>query len=571
VDVSSFFGIAASWIEERSAAARGQLEQTPTRFEPCQTLPFGGVLLLVPFLQANGLASYTKHYCELDKGYYYIDFIVLLLAFMYLCRIKNPEQLKHIDPGEFGKLLGVDRVPEAKCLRNKIKQICEQEKSGPWNAELASTWSKQEDNEFYYIDGHVQVYHGYKARLGKKHVSRQKLCLPGMQEFWVNNAEGMPYFFVTGKVNEKLLEMLAEQIIPDLLGQVHQKYSPAELAAEADLPRFTIVFDREAYSPVFFRQLWQTHRIAVITYRKKVTDQWDRKCFSGYPIAIDETMTEMELAEKPVELNGVAMREIRRLSGDGHQTSVITTNAKLDLQQVAQQMFARWAQENFFRYMRQNYDFDRLLQYAVQQIDGDFTVTHPGYNKLSHKIKKVREKISRRKAALYDVVQTNVDQQLDRASQNHNKHALLQHELDGLIKQEQILLDGRSKIPGKIKLKDMPDDMRYSQLHRESKHFQNIIKMICYRAESAFANLLGPYYNKSINEKRALVKTIINTPVDLKPDYDKKILHVQLYTLSTPRDNRAVHEVCETLNQTTTRFPGTDLVLHYKSATSHFT
>jgi len=43
----------------------------------------------------------------------------------------------------------------------------------------------------YYIDGHVRVYHGYPANLGKKHVSRQRLCLPGVMEFWVNALGGI--------------------------------------------------------------------------------------------------------------------------------------------------------------------------------------------------------------------------------------------------------------------------------------------------------------------------------------------------------------------------------------------
>jgi hypothetical protein len=53
----------------------------------------------------------------------------LSLALMYLCRIKNPEQLKHTSPGEFGKLLGLDRIPEAKNLRKKISQIVTQQKA----------------------------------------------------------------------------------------------------------------------------------------------------------------------------------------------------------------------------------------------------------------------------------------------------------------------------------------------------------------------------------------------------------------------------------------------------------
>ncbi len=131
-------------------------------------------------------------------------------------------------------------------------------------------------------------------------------------------------------------------------------------------------------------------------------DQWDEQVFGSHTIHIDGNQTSMELAEKPVTLNKVAMREVRRRSAD-HQTSVITTNKKLSLQMVAFYMFSRWTQENFFRYMRQDYDFDRMLQYAVQQLDSEITVNNPAYNKLTYRIKKIREKMHRRKATLYDL------------------------------------------------------------------------------------------------------------------------------------------------------------------------
>ncbi len=94
-------------------AAKGQLEKTPIRFVPNEGVEYGGVLFLLPSLLSTGLLSYQNHYDKLS-GYYDLDTIILSLAFMYLCRIKNPEQLKHISPGEFGKLLGIDRIPEAK-------------------------------------------------------------------------------------------------------------------------------------------------------------------------------------------------------------------------------------------------------------------------------------------------------------------------------------------------------------------------------------------------------------------------------------------------------------------------
>src|SRR5690606_41072401 len=113
IEVADLFGVAANRIEERLSARRGELSTTPIKFQSSQTVAYGGVLFLLPSLIGCGLLSYKKHYCELDKGYYYIDFIILLIAFMNLCRIKNPQQLNRVNPGEFGRLMGVDRVPRS--------------------------------------------------------------------------------------------------------------------------------------------------------------------------------------------------------------------------------------------------------------------------------------------------------------------------------------------------------------------------------------------------------------------------------------------------------------------------
>lgn len=486
---------------------------------------------------------------------------------MYLARKKNPEQLKHLSPGEFGKLLGIDRIPEAKCLRKKIKEICLQKKAEQWNMSLANYWTKQEENEFYYIDGHVQVYSGNKAKLGKKHIARQKLCLPGIQEFWINNREGLPYFYVTGQVNEKLLEMLSEEIIPFLLNKMPCKYSQKQLEADTDLPRFTIVFDREGYSPAYFGKLWEEYRVAVITYRKNVKDSWEENDFTNYKIEIDGVKTQMLLSEKQIELDGNVMREVRRLAKDGHQTSIITNNKKLSTEMIAIYMFSRWTQENFFKYLRQEYDFDTMAQYVVEQLDSNFKVVNPEYNNLSYKLKKLREKINRRKAQLFTLCEKNVEDNLDNTPPNIKKQSEVREELKIFLDQEKDFVGQRQGIDYKIRIEDMPEHLRYTRLNIESKRFLNIIKTICYRAETSFANLLSEHYRKHKNEKRALVKSIIKANGDLIVDYENKTLTVKLYTLSNPRMNLAVLRICKLLNQTETIFPGTQLLLKYEFAT----
>ncbi|MDA3891476.1 MAG: hypothetical protein PF517_07390, partial [Salinivirgaceae bacterium] len=543
-------------------AIKGQLEKTLIEFEPSEGVEFGGVLFLLPSLLSTGLLSYQEHYDSLS-GYYDLDTIILTLAFLYLSRIKNPEQTKKISPGEFGKLLGLDRIPEAKNLRSKIFQIVEQRQAKKWSRGLAKSWVEKEETFFYYIDGHVQVYSGRKANLGKKHISRLKLCLPGMMEFWINNSDGLPYFVVTGEVNEKMQEMILTQILPELLENIALEISDEQLAADPDLPRFTLVFDREISSPKFFGKLWSEYRIAILTYQKNVKDKWDNNDFKEYKVEIDSNEVTMELCEKSLKLDNVDFREVRKKNSDSHQTSIITTNKKITTILVAIKMFSRWTQENFFKYMRNDYDLDRIAHYILNEIDSDFEVVNPTHSKLTYKLKKTREKIARKKAKLYELIEENIIEDSDKTEkylkkQSKEKEELLQYELE-----EKELIALRKQESYKITIKDMDENVRYNKLDMESKFFQNIIKMICYRAETSFSILLAKNYKKKTNEMRTLTKSLINSKANIIPNYINETLIIELYSLSNPRDNKAAIEICQTLNDSETIFPGTNLKLIY--------
>jgi prepilin-type processing-associated H-X9-DG protein len=535
-------------------------------FEPCECVEYGGVLFLLPFLLANHLLSYKSIYAERGYGYYNFDIALLTVAFMYLCRIKNIEQLKHTSPGEFGKLMGLDRIPVDRTLRILMKEISDQKKAAMWNSYLADEWIKEEETNIFYVDGHVQVYSGYLANLPKKFVSRQKLCLPGMTEFWVNNMEGLPYFYITGKVNEKLQEVLEKEIVPQLIKLNAGVTDKVALDADPLLPLFTTVFDREAFSLTFFLRLWEKFRVAVITYNKNVKDKWDEGDFTPFTIETD-IKTTMQLCEKIIETPKGEIREIRRLAEDGHQTSVLTTNFKISTQYVAQDMFARWSQENFLRYMRQEFDIDKIFQYGVNELSKDIMVVNREYSNLTNKLKHIREKISRRKARCFEFKVENINSDLDETGKFFKKLMVLKNEIEELKNEEEKIIELRKQQAYKISIGQMPEETRYNTLKTESKHLQNIIKIICYRAETSLANQLAIHYKKAINEVRALVKSIIFARADIAPDYNQNTLTITLYSLATPRDNEAAAEICKTLNETETIYPGTNLKLFYKSAT----
>jgi hypothetical protein len=93
---------------------------------------------------------------------------------MGLCRIKNAEQLREQAPGEFGKLLGLDRVPEVRCLRSKVKGLAQQQAVENWASTLSRDWMESEPEAAgtLYIDGHVRVYHGGLTHLRSFFISK---------------------------------------------------------------------------------------------------------------------------------------------------------------------------------------------------------------------------------------------------------------------------------------------------------------------------------------------------------------------------------------------------------------
>ena len=272
--------MATTRAQERVACSLGKGSPAAVKFEESQALCGAGVLFLLPALLAHGLLKTKEVYQWSSKVFYSLESIVLTLAFMALARIKNPEQLKQCKPGELGRIIGLDRVPEVKCLREKIQLLTAQNHASQLNNLLVDHWYSgqgKEDADFLYIDGHVRIYYGYKANLPVKFISRQKLCLSATTEYWVNDAHGMPVMMVMGELTEKLQTAIEDLIIP----QLQQTNLLSARIPEDQQPRCTFIFDREAYEPAFFHRLWTEHRIAIITYRKNVKDTWLENSFKS--------------------------------------------------------------------------------------------------------------------------------------------------------------------------------------------------------------------------------------------------------------------------------------------------
>ena len=345
-------GVAAADVEGRLAASVGELDAVAPDFTPALDVPNGGLLCALPALLAVGLLEGVERYLQLPKGYYGLDSLLLLLAFMALGRLESVESLRYHAPGEWGNLLGLDRVPEVRTLRAKIRLLAQEDAPGPWSAALCERWmaAAPEQAGVLYIDGHVRVYNGSQTPLPRHYVARQRLCLRATTDYWVNAMDGQPFFVVNQAVDPGLIQVIEQQIVPRL-----EQRLPEQIQREPPLEdplrhRFTLVFDREGYSPDFLQRM-KDQRIACLTYHKFPGEDGSPEEFSPASVRLPggEVVT-MDLAERGTCLsNGLWVRELRKRGGRGHQTAILCTDYRSEAAPLAMAMFARWSQENFFK------------------------------------------------------------------------------------------------------------------------------------------------------------------------------------------------------------------------------
>jgi hypothetical protein len=413
----------------------------------------------------------------------------------------------------------------------------------------------------YYADGHVRVYHGGLTQLPRRYVARQRLCLRGTTDYWVNGLGGEPFFVITQVVHPGLVKVLRELIVPRLLADAPQPAAQA-LQADAHAVRFTLVVDREGYSPALFAELL-AKQIAVLTYRKKPGDPWPVEWF----VRQSAQIVEMALAEMGVCLsNGLWVREVRELNDDGSQCSIVTTHRKMDLTRVVSAIGARWSQENYLKYMREHFGLDRLIEYGTTPLPESTTVINPAHRRLDQQVRRERGILTRLRAQFGAHV----------LPAQPTPEQVQSFELEGGQLRERIqaqetvmekLIQQRQGTPRKITLKELPEEERFAQLRPESKHFIDTIKMIAYRAESAMAGQLADHLSRQ-DDLRALLRRVYTTPVNLRPNLQANTLTVEVHRLGSPLQDAAVQQLCNILTDTETVFPTTQLRLIYRQVGS---
>ena len=534
---------------DRVMACLGLLDDAAPVFRPGTQVPGAGVLLAVPALVESGVLNVARDiYGSLGPAFYGLRTTVVALLLMALLRIKRAEALKEHAPQQLGRLLGLDRAPEVKTLRRKLTRLAGYGRAAAFGRALAERRVATRGHAigFLYVDGHVRAYHG-KRRIPKTHVARIRSSMPASTDYWVNDAEGEPLFVIPTEANKGLVKMLPV-VLDEVRGLVGER-------------RVTVVFDRGGWSPKLFKELINDGS-DILTYRKGRFRRVPKSRFSLCEATIAGRKVRYVLADQGILLlkRTLRLRQVTRLTNDGHQTPIITSRRDLSAVEIAYRMFERWRQENFFKYLREEFALDALVDYGVDSADPKRDVPNPVRKKLDAELRKARVELEQLEAE-YGLEAFENRERLRRTMRGFKiaNAELGQKVLDAMRRVTQ-LENKRATVPARVPIQKVVEG-DVIKLSVERKHLTDILKMVAYQAEGDLVRLLSSHYHRTEDEGRTFIQNALAGSGDIEVNTTR--LLVSLDPLSSPHRTRALAGICDELSAIGTCFPGTKLQLQF--------
>jgi hypothetical protein len=543
---------------ERALARTGLMECAAPVFTPGAKYPLAGLLLVLPALVPAGLLEVAGQvYGRLRNGSCGLDSVLLEAVFRALLGEARAEGATRIAPADPGRVLGLDRGPEVKTIRRKLGELAGRGKAAELVAGMARrhALNRPEELGFLYADGHVRACQGTR-KVQKAHVARLRFPAPATLETWVSDAAGEPVFVVMASPSASLAAEL-RRLIPDL-------------SAITAGRQVTVGFDRGGWSPALFADLTEAG-FDVLTYRKGTipdigaaaftpashTDEHGRQ--HDYDLA--DTSVALDITDGPRKGQAVTMRQVTRRQASGHQVHVLTTRAGLPAAEIAYRMFSRWRQENYFRYARLHFHLDSHDTYAATPDDPARLVPNPA--------KKTAYAAAGKAQRAVDAAEVNSDAALlalhspapgQAITITNLMLAAINAPLQAAWEALDAAVTAHQAIPARIALGDLAPGTVL--LDTETKLITHAIRMAAYNAQAALARSLYGTYRRADDEAYSLIREALTGTGDIHPA--DGILNVRLEPLSAPRRTRALATLCEQLNATQTRYPGTDLTLRYQ-------
>jgi hypothetical protein len=231
---------------------------------------------------------------------------------------------------------------------------------------------------------------------------------------------------------------------------------------------------------------------------------------------------------------------------------------------VAYRMFERWRQENFFKYMREEFLIDALTDYEVEPDDPHRLVSNPARKAADQDVRKARVHLAHLREAFGATALDYLEGRTPTMRAFTQEETRIQREVQDAADRLATLVARRNSLAARIPLSDAPTAAEAVKLSTERNHLTNVLKMVAFQAEGALVELVEPHYARNDDEGRTLIQTALRSAAAIEPTADE--LRVTLAPLSSAHRSEAIRALCGALNMTNTLFPGTKQRLRFAVA-----
>jgi hypothetical protein len=508
-----------------------------------------GLALYYPALAALGLVDVSRKLFRLPNAERFgVRAVFSTLFFMTLLARTTVESAKHLRRAEFGALVGTGRAPAVKTLRRKLSELVAQRRASELGTDLARRWVETGviSSAYLYVDGHMKAYSG-KRHLQEVWNSQRRMPLPAVHSYFVGDIEGRPLLFLTEELSANLAKAMPRVIeaIREVLGD----------------RRFCVIFDRGGYDGKLFTWL-SGEKIDFITYQRRDVSL-PEDSFTRRETRFEGRRVRFIAAEDEIHIGGSGpWRRIVVRTKDGHQTPIVTNIvSSLSPARICCLMFARWRQENFFKYMGEHHGLDTLVSYGADEADPTTLVRNPERKRLDRQITDLRRQAAKLKEELGDAL---LDEPRGRSRSAHGlkvSQGGAVRKLRDLEKQIADAIDRRRPLPAKVPVAQ--SGKRRDVLRLEHKAIVDRVKITAYNAEEWLLDRLVDHY-RNPHDVRDLLRSFAQLSGEIRTTGG--VVEVTLDPPDTPIHRRALAGLVDDLNGLDTTYPGTDVPVRYRVA-----
>jgi hypothetical protein len=501
-------------------------------------VPAAGVLLAIALVGTDGCLEVLRNvYGVLKEGFYGLRSVALSLLLSAWLGIQTIDDHQHGTPHLWGRVLGLDRVPEAKTLRRKLREIAPRKLALTFMSKMAEhrIQSRKDTLAVLYADGHVREYHG-KRRVSKRYVSRAGVAKPAVEDYWLHDEMFAPLLKVTAGPSRSFVNTL-----PEIIADVRQYLE--------DDRWLTLVFDRAGWSPEMFIEL-MGQNVYCVTYRKNRKRTYPRDEFDLEITAPDRAGRPLQthkVRDRYAYISGYSLRTVTVLGENGHQTEIISTDQKSETAVIVSQIFSRWGQENFFKYEGAHRSLNRLHSHSFEPVPEAVEVPNPAHKELDKEVKRAEKQLA------------TVEAEWHKSGEKESGSAQLKWWRGRVAN----LTARRRATPERIRVGDLPEDQRPEQPCDEVKYFMDVLDMSATHIERRLLGMLSKHYTSTYRDGRQLLRQIFNDVGDLA--VEGNVVTVTLNALASPHQTRALAGLCEEVNALNPSFPETNVRLRFRA------